>query len=208
MLLSGILAILASAAVEPVKAKPKQSPSNWVQAADLPPIDAQAARTTFDLTIDAKGGPSHCDIIVKSGSDTLDDAVCRAIVKRASFKPAIGTNGLPVYSVRRDRVTWVPDGCCGNRHFDDADIVLTSPQASGEGRLVEVLLSIDDSGAVSSCVATKADSEEALSKLACQVASDPKVALPITDATGTKTAGLRTLFVAIQSGPTFSATIR
>lgn len=197
------------AAVEPVKAEPTGNPARWVEASDLPEIGKEADVTTFDLTIDRSGKPSHCAIVIRSGSDKLDAAVCKALVKRARFRPAIGLDGSTVFYVRRDRVVWIPHGTGPNRAYDDADVVITSPDIRSESdHLAELLLTIGEDGTVSKCSISRSSGEESLDNLACRVASDPHIALPIFDAAGHKVPGLRSLFIAFRAGPEQNAVLR
>lgn len=208
-MIEAILATLAMAAVEPGKAEPKSDPATWVQARDLPRIDENAAVTTFDLTVDKSGNPVRCTIIIESGANDLDTAVCEAVMKRARFRPATDIDGLPVYYVRRDRVVWLPQAAGRNRSYDGADVVIASPEVSGKtDRLAEVLLSFDEDGSVSKCSISDTSGKEDLDQLACRVASDQQVALPITDATGERVLGLRSLFIAFEPGQSLRARLR
>lgn len=204
-----ILGALAIAAAEPQKADPKGDPAKWVRAGDLPAISADAAVTTFDLTIDEKGKPVGCAIIVSSGRDDLDSSVCRAVTKRARFKPASDESGSNVFSVRRDRVIWMPEARGYNKSYDAADLVVTSPeQLSSAEILVEVLLMVAGTGETSKCLVTKSSGASKFDELACEAATKPQVALPITDGSGQKVAGIRSLFVTFETGPTMNVKLR
>jgi hypothetical protein len=207
-MIEAILGALAVAAAEPQKAEPKNDPARWVRASDLPRISDDAAVTTFDLTIDETGKAVGCAIIVSSGSDDLDASVCRAVTKRARFEPASNENGSKVHSARRDRVVWRPQAVGYNKSIDAADLIVTSPEVqTSEELLVEVLLVMTDTGDTSECIVAKASGDAELDELACDAATDPQVALPIVDGTGQKVAGLRSLFVAFEPGPTMSVRI-
>lgn len=204
-----ILAPLALAATEPVKAEPKRDPATWVQARDLPKIDDDTAVTTFDLTVNKSGNPVRCEIVMESGAKDLDAAVCNAVMKRARFRPATGIDRSPIFYVRRDRVIWVPKAAHGNRSYDDADIVVTTPEVAGKDhKLAEVLLSIEKDGSVSRCSVREGSGQNHLDQLACRVASDQQIARPISDATGERVPGIRSLFVAFEFGQAFRATLR
>lgn len=204
-----ILATLATVAVEPSKAEPKGNPARWVRAHDLPSIDENAAVTTFDLLINKSGDPVSCTIIIKSGASDLDAAVCDAVMKRANFRPAIDMEGLPIFYVYRNRVVWLPQAAGRNSSYDSADVVITSPEVSEKaGKLTEVLLRVDKHGSVSECSISESSGREDLDKLACRVASDQQIALPVTNATGEKVPGLRSLFIAFEPGKSLSARLR
>lgn len=208
-MIEAILATLAMAAIKPVKAEPNRDPSTWVQARDLPRIDENAAVTTFDLTVDRSGDPVRCTIIIESGANDLDTAVCESVMKRARFRPATDMNGLPVVSVRRDRVVWLPQAAGRNRSYDAADVVITSPEVSRKtDKLAEVFLSFDKEGSEPRCSISETSGKENLDHLACRVASDQQIALPIIDATGERVPGLRSLFIAFEPGQSLHARLR
>ena len=59
------------------------------------------------LSVDAKGKVSACTIIRSSGSQSLDEATCRILKRRARFIPAHDANEEPVpTSVVTPPVTW------------------------------------------------------------------------------------------------------
>jgi hypothetical protein len=209
VMIEAVLAALAIAATEPQKAEAKGDPARWVRARDLPAISADAAVTTFDLTIDEAGKPVACAIIVSSGRDDLDQAVCSAVSKRARFKPASDSNGSNVYLVRRDRVIWTPQVRSGNKSYDAADLVIKTPELrAGAEILVDVLLSMTENGDVSQCKVAESSDDIKLDQLACEAATNPQIALPVTDETGRKVAGIRSLFVTFESGATMSVKLR
>lgn len=204
-----LLGALAVAAAEPQKAEPKNDPARWVRASDLPRISDDVAVTTFDLTIDEGGKPVSCAIIVSSGQDDLDNSVCKAVMKRSRFKPASDANGSTIYSVRRDRVIWKPQERGDNTVNDDPDLVVTTPDLQvNAGLLAEVLLEVGPDGDTKKCTAVRSGGSKRLDALACEVATNPQIALPITDEAGQKVTGLRTLFVTFEPGTSMSVKIR
>ncbi len=208
-MIEALLGALAVVAAEPQKAEPKNDPARWVHASDLPRISDDVAVTTFDLTIDEGGKPVSCAIIVSSGQNDLDNSVCKAVMKRARFKPASEANGSTIYSVRRDRVIWKPQERGDNTVNDDPDLVVTAPDLqTNAGLLVEVLLEVGPDGDTKKCTAVRRGGAERLDALACEVATNPQIALPITNQAGQKIAGLRTLFVTFESGASMSVRIR
>jgi hypothetical protein len=208
-MIEAILGALAVAAAEPQKAEPKNDPARWVRASDLPRISGDVAVTTFDLTIDKAGKPVGCAIIVSSGQDDLDNSVCNAVMKRARFRPASEANGSTIYSVRRDRVIWKPQERGDNTVNDDPDLVITTPDLQTHaGVLVEVLLEVGTEGDTKKCTAVQSSRDNRLDALACEVAINPQIALPIINEAGQRVAGLRTLFVAFEPGSTMSVKIR
>ncbi|HKT84506.1 MAG TPA: energy transducer TonB [Novosphingobium sp.] len=206
------LFIAATAAAEmlhPVKAEPKGSPADWVRATDLPKIDEQVGVTTFDLTIDETGHASNCVIVVTSGSNQLDAAVCAAVMKRARFRPAKDGEGTPIPSVYRDRVVWRPYGSGYNRWTKKPDIVVSTPRASTDvKRVAEVIVMIDNTGEVNKCFVADSIRDAALDELACAAARNPKISTPVTDSEGALHQGIRSFYVGFQPAQTTTIEIR
>jgi hypothetical protein len=114
----------------PIKAEPSVAPDRWVLASDIPRSEwGQASVTTFDLTIDERGRPMKCSIVIPSGSENLDDSLCAAIMKRARFEAARDGLGEVLPSVRRDRVSWRPDLSSGNSWSEEADYVIATARS-------------------------------------------------------------------------------
>lgn len=205
---SFILWAASAAASIPIPVQPKGSPANWVRADDLPKIDGTAAMTTFDLTIDSSGRPIDCSIIVHSGSDQLDAAVCTALMKRARFKPSKDIDGTEVASVFRDRVVWLPSKVGPNYWFAAADIVVSTPMLTEQTKAIaEVVVTTEAGGGDSSCVIKKSFGRAELDKLACSVAANPKVSPPIV-IDGRHARGVRLLRVAFDAASAEKVTIR
>ncbi|MBH5323105.1 energy transducer TonB [Aurantiacibacter sediminis] len=55
-----------------------------------------AGRVAFELTIDANGNVTDCDVVGSSGHRILDRAACRSMSRYARFQPALDENGNPV----------------------------------------------------------------------------------------------------------------
>ena len=205
------LVVLAAAVAlaTPTAADPVGSPARWVRASDLPRSEDQTAVTTFDLTIDQSGRPIHCTVIIASSSDRLDAAVCAAVMKRARFRPARDATGLPIPSVRRDRVVWVPDGSGLNSWSKDPDVVVSTPTISNRVRaLTEVVIVMDGAGVVDECFVAESAGNAALDDLACAVVQSPEISGPITDAQGVTLRGVRAFFVGFKPGTASSVELR
>ena len=199
----------AIAAALPAKAEPRGNPTKWVRAADLPEIGAGAAVTTFDLALDDAGRAAGCAVVVPSGSDEVDAAVCTALVRRARFKPAKDRSGSPLPSVFRGRVAWQPNAGGPNRWLEDADLVVSTPIISKEiKKLAEVVLVTDPSGGVEDCVVAQSVGNEALERLACSAAKKPAVSPAVSDAQGRPVRGIRAFYVGFRPGPTTTVRVR
>lgn len=200
---------LAVAISQPAKAKPRNDPAQWVRASDLPRIDKNAAVTTFDLTVDETGKVIRCVIIVESGSASLDQAICNAVMKRARFRPAMEAEEQPAFSIYRDRVVWLPNAYGNNSAFDGADIVISSPSVVGKiDTLGEFVVLMNAEGEAVNCNVVASSGEAALDELACSALLTAEVSAPILDASDARVKGLRSFFVAFQPAEKITAEIR
>lgn len=62
--------------------------------------------SAISLLIDETGKVVDCSVNGSAGTATLDLMSCYIIQERASFKPAIGTDGKPARSLWTQRITW------------------------------------------------------------------------------------------------------
>ncbi|MFC4291241.1 energy transducer TonB [Sphingorhabdus arenilitoris] len=82
-------------------AVPASNPGNWVRADDYPRdmlFSGQAAIVEFRLNVGSDGQPSACNIQATTRPKEFDDAVCKSLMKRASFEPALDSAGQPMNS--------------------------------------------------------------------------------------------------------------
>lgn len=98
---------------QPVAATPRGNPGNWVTTDDYP-SDAlrreEQGVTAYRLEINTEGRVSACSVTNSSGSQSLDDAACRYLTRRARFNPAKDGSGNPTNAVYSGRVRWqMPD---------------------------------------------------------------------------------------------------
>ena len=91
-------------------ARPKGNPGLWVTTSDYPSAalrDEISGVTRFRLIVEADGRVSQCDITQSSGSEILDTATCRLIVRRARFNPAVDETGNPTVGYFSNAVRWI-----------------------------------------------------------------------------------------------------
>ncbi|MDR2856441.1 MAG: energy transducer TonB [Novosphingobium sp.] len=138
-MLAGACPAFAKPASVPVAATPIGSPGDWIGSGDYP---AAALRfdmtgvTVFRLGVDTDGKPGRCEIVESSGFDVLDRATCQRLMARARFTPARDRAGGPTEGAYSNRVRWaLPD----SRRIPDSE------------RFFSMLLSIDQTGKVTSC---------------------------------------------------------
>lgn len=93
----------------PRVARPTNEPGSWATAADYPAGDLRRESqgvARFALTIGTDGRVDSCRITMSSGSPSLDEATCRLVSRRARFKPALGSDGLPVPGSFASAIRW------------------------------------------------------------------------------------------------------
>ncbi|MEQ1496084.1 MAG: TonB family protein [Novosphingobium sp.] len=94
---------------KPKSAKPFGKWANWVTTNDYPANDLRAehqGRTSYRLTIDARGAVSTCSITTSSGWPGLDRAACDNVKRRARFEPATDQTGARSAGSYSGAVTW------------------------------------------------------------------------------------------------------
>lgn len=91
-------------------AQPANSPATWVTSYDYP-SNALAKRlsgiVTFRLDVDSNGLVTNCAIIASTEPADFKTATCKAIIRRARFKPAITTDGSTTKSFYINQVRWL-----------------------------------------------------------------------------------------------------
>lgn len=96
----------ALAAKAPV---PRNNPSTWISVEDYPNTAERERRegsVGFRLSVGKDGRTAACSITKTSGSADLDEATCKAMMRRTRFTPAYDANGNPVEGVFESRVSW------------------------------------------------------------------------------------------------------
>jgi TonB family protein len=69
-------------------------------------IKDQEGQVQFSILIDEKGRVADCSVIEPSGVAVLDAQSCAILTERASFTPAIGTDGKPARDSYISRIVW------------------------------------------------------------------------------------------------------
>lgn len=83
------------------EAQPDNNPGSWVNANDYPTDmlrRGQPAVVQFRLSIDGAGQVTACHIQRTTRPKEFDDAVCKSLLKRASFLPALDAEEKPIAS--------------------------------------------------------------------------------------------------------------
>jgi protein TonB len=89
--------------------EPRNNTGSWVTTADYP---ARALReekegvTRVNLTVNAEGRVSDCQVTGSSGSPELDEAACRNITRRARFNPRLDAQGNPTTGSYAIPIRW------------------------------------------------------------------------------------------------------
>jgi TonB family protein len=90
-------------------AQPTNSPGTWVTDRDYPAtamLNGQRGIVNFRLSVGTDGKARSCHIQESTRPKEFDDAVCKAMIRRANFKPALDKDGVPIDSFYRNTVTF------------------------------------------------------------------------------------------------------
>ena len=82
-------------------------PRNWFNSNDYPTKmlnQGYEGNVNFRVIVDANGLPITCHVQSSTRPQEFDDIVCRQIMKKAKFKPALDANGKPIKSYYRQSV--------------------------------------------------------------------------------------------------------
>jgi Gram-negative bacterial TonB protein C-terminal len=91
------------------KAAPIESPGRWITTDDYPTAmlnAGQPALVEFRLNVGADGIPTACHIQATTRPQAFDDAVCKSLMRRAKFEPALDSGGKPLESYWRNTVNF------------------------------------------------------------------------------------------------------
>jgi Gram-negative bacterial TonB protein C-terminal len=80
---------------------PRNSPATWLSGDDYPDKALRAGAAglvQFRLSVEADGSVSGCYILARTEPDVFATPTCRAMMRKARFKPAIDAAGNPVAS--------------------------------------------------------------------------------------------------------------
>ena len=96
--------------VEPPKGG---SPADWLTSDDYPAdalADHKQGTSTIVWVVGLDGRVANCKVVKSAGTPSLDEAACRAISRRAHYKPAIGKDGKPIVAHQMRDIRWqLPD---------------------------------------------------------------------------------------------------
>ena len=87
--------------------EPRGSPGNWMGYRDYPTAmlkNGDNGLVKFRLTVGVDGKPTDCSIQESTRPKGFDDAVCKGMMRKAKFKPALDAKGEPIVSFWRNTV--------------------------------------------------------------------------------------------------------
>ena len=89
------------------RASPASNPGRWLDSGDYPIsmlVRGYQGIVHFRLIVDEFGKPASCHIQQSTRPTEFDEAVCKGIMRRAEFEPALDAAGKPVASYYLNRV--------------------------------------------------------------------------------------------------------
>jgi protein TonB len=95
--------------VKPKDALPRNDPDTWVRTDDYPIRDeaeGHEGTVVFRVVTAADGTVGACEVVRSSGYPGLDLATCKAVQRRARFKPATDVNGDATAGTYTSTVRW------------------------------------------------------------------------------------------------------
>jgi TonB family protein len=99
----------AAAPVIPImSAASLKNPAMIITSADYPTTTARLPDGTsrFEITVGPDGRPTNCTTTSSAGAFELDNAACKAFMRRARFSPAKDESGRPTIGRYKGSVTW------------------------------------------------------------------------------------------------------
>lgn len=123
------------------------------------------AWTRAELSVDATGNPTACDVVASSGSGLLDRVGCARAMKVARFAPARNEAGLPVAARVRQGFAvnaLLPD----DRAIDFA--VAVDRRLPGAVPVADLRVVTDGGGKIVSCAVAASSGMRALDAVACR----------------------------------------
>lgn len=89
---------------------PASNPGTWINSSDYPrDMLSRGAQgmVQFRLTVGVDGRPTACHIQQSTRPVEFDEAVCRAVMRRAEFSPALDKDGSPMVTYWRSGVSFI-----------------------------------------------------------------------------------------------------
>lgn len=175
------------------------TPAPWFEFRDYPmkAFEKQWEGVTgFELLVAPDGKIASCKITDSSGHEELDQTTCFLATKRASFRPARGPDGQPVWGVYRSQALWaLPEHSVPAPAAPDLEVSLNKlPDGAQEPPAVKLAYSVDAQGNSSACTVmpTSLKQPEVLIDLACKELLSRAPRTPVLSPTGQPVAAVRT----------------
>lgn len=159
----------------------------------------------FRAVIDPSGRIAHCDIVLSSGFEDLDDLTCLLVKKRIKASPARGSDGAATYSTLSSGATWLLPGL----RFEfppakQADLQLTVnklPAGVTNRPAMRFVIEVDPEGKILACAKDPLSPANSLAAVACPQLAKLYKPTPALTAEGEPVRSVQTATVSFQTGP-------
>lgn len=181
------MAILGSLVAGAVVATAPATPLPWFDLNDYPTKAFERewqGISEFAVIVGPDGRAADCKVTRSSGYEILDRQACSVPMKRARFKPALGSDGRPTFGVYRSQVVWQrPDRDMPRRDLGpDLEITVNQLPAGTTGPAVNLAYHVDAQGNPSQCtpMADSATQPRQLVDVACSALFGRLAREPVT----------------------------
>jgi hypothetical protein len=149
----------------------------------------------FALTISPSGKVEGCRLQATSFYPELDDKGCPAL-EAARFAPATDFHGVPAYGVVDVQVKWPQGEAAVGAAYPDVELSLARMPAGVTGRpIADLVLSVNRTGGIDSCVVAASTGSAALDAAACSSGVKAANVGPVLTPVGAPAPSVRSLRV-------------
>ncbi|MBB5712511.1 energy transducer TonB [Sphingomonas xinjiangensis] len=155
-----------------------KDPGAWIGPDDYPKSSMRKNEfgvVGFAILVRPDGNPEKCEVIVPTRFEDLNQYSCRLLMRRARFKPAVGPDGKPAYGIYRSATSWfMADDLVRVKELikrypypSAIDLTLLT-KGTKTPAPIELVVSIDTTGAVTQCGTPEATVSGNIVEVACK----------------------------------------